>query len=478
MTAPGTDILGGAADFCSALLSRTEGGVEDASGFVALPTLGAWASAATVRLLEAGLTPQEPVLIPISGRAEDVAGILAVIAAVGVAVPVHARAHSETLDHVIAQTGARLQLRFRSAPEGRGTPEIEGSDRPAPPARPLLDGAAMITFTSGSTGRPKGVVLSLARISAKLRSIQSRLNMPEGAVASVPLQLIFSFGQWATFLTLLRGGTVVMTDRFDTDATASMLAEGRVAYLAAVPTMLRMLLDHPGAPARFTILTGGENVSAALRARIFSVWTGAETYGIYGLTESGTCDLFHHDAPGLNAADTLGHAAPDVALRIDPETSELLIETPFAMLGYLDRPDETAATMRDGWLHTGDLAEILPDGQVRYAGRLKEIINRAGNKVSPLEIEGLFAQHPAIRDVMATGANDPLLGEAIHLLVVPEAGETLDPRTLLDWAEGRIDRFKRPDHIHLGDALPTGRTGKADRKTLRTRIEQDRPVRD
>jgi long-chain acyl-CoA synthetase len=472
MTGHSQDILRGTADFCMALMAQEGGGVEDANGFAPMPQIREWAAAAAKRLEDAGITPQEPVLVPIAGSAEDVAGILAVIIAGGVAVPIHARAHADAARQVIDQTGARFSLRYLSAPNTRATPDLESVGPSAPQARPLLKGAAMITFTSGSTGRPKGVVLSRARMSAKLCSLQDKLEMGEGAVSIVPLLLIFSFGQWATFLTLLRGGIVVMAERFDADAVTKALMDGRCDYLAAVPTMLKMLLDSAGAPARFTILTGGEAVNSDLRRRIFRTWPLTDIYSIYGLTESGTCDLFHRDTPDMNAADTLGHPAPDLEVRTDPATGELLIKTPFAMLGYLDMPDETATTLNDGWLRTGDIADILPSGEVRYNGRLKEIINRAGNKVSPLEIEALFLQHPSVSDVLATGAYDPRLGEAIHLLVVSSAGETLQPGTLLDWARDRIDRFKLPDHIHLGASLPVGRTGKADRKGLRLCIEE------
>lgn len=263
-----------------------------------------------------------------------------------------------------------------------------------------------------------------------------------------------------------------MSSRFDAAAISRMLVDDKLDYLAAVPTMLRMLLDHPGGPSSFTILTGGEAVNAALRNRIFDAWPGAGIYSIYGLTESGTCDLFHYDAPEIDTSDTLGRPAPGVEVATDPETSELLLKTPFAMLGYLNMPEETKRIFSGRWLRTGDMGRLLPSGDVHYAGRLKEIINRAGNKVSPHEVEALFAQHPAIREVLATGAYDPRLGEAIHLLVVSHRDEEPEPNAILEWAKGKIDRFKLPDHIHFGESLPVGQTGKADRKSLRARLEQ------
>lgn len=330
----------------------------------------------------------------------------------------------------------------------------------------------MITFTSGSTGLPKGVVLARDRITAKLNAIQQVLAMPRGAVTLTPLQLIFSFGQWVTFLTLARGGTVHLAERFEPGAAADALSRGEFDYLAAVPTMLRMLPGGRTPDTAFTILTGGEPVPAQLRRQILDDWRSARIASIYGLTETGTCDLFHFDSHGADAADTMGSPSPGVEVRTDPSTGELLIRTPYCMLGYLDMPGETERTLAGGWLRTGDVARIDDDGTVALVGRLKELINRGGNKVAPLEIERLFGEHPDVDAALATGVRDERLGEAIHLLVVQRRGAGLTAAGLREWARGRIDRFKLPDHVHFAPELPLGRTGKADRALLRRTLEE------
>jgi long-chain acyl-CoA synthetase len=460
-------------DFCATILAQDAGKIVDDLGTVDMATLRIWVRAGHEALLTAGLQAHEPVLVPVAGNAADVAAILAIISAGGVAAPVHARAHAQTLATVRELTKARFCLHLDRPCETPVRPRVEILRDTAPPHRPLLRGAALITFTSGSTGLPKGVVLSGARMAAKLHAIQAQLQMPQGAVAAVPLQLIFSFGQWVTFLTLLRGGTVRMTDRFDAKSTAQALIEGTYDYIAAVPTMLRMMLDGSGATTPFTILTGGETVTAALRSQIFEAWPGAGIHSIYGLTESGTSDLFHFERAGQDAPDTLGLPGSGIEVRVDPQTSELMVRSPFAMLGYLDMPEQTNAVCADGWLRTGDLAEHMPDGAFRFAGRLKELINRAGNKVSPVEVEAAFARHPSVSAVLATGVCDPLKGEAIHILVVPRPGHSAAPEALMEWAGRILEPFKLPDQIHLGEALPLGQTGKADRGALRARIEKD-----
>jgi acyl-CoA synthetase (AMP-forming)/AMP-acid ligase II len=144
------------------------------------------------------------------------------------------------------------------------------------------------------------------------------------------------------------------------------------------------------------------------------------------------------------------------------------------MLGYLDQEELTQASFEDGYFRTGDLARLRPDRFVELAGRSKDVISRGGNKIVPLEIDRLFASHPDVAAALTTGVPDPLLGERIHLLVVPQPGARLDQPALLAWASDKIEKFKLPDVIHFAAELPAGRTGKADRVALREQIATTR----
>jgi feruloyl-CoA synthase len=161
---------------------------------------------------------------------------------------------------------------------------------------------------------------------------------------------------------------------------------------------------------------------------------------------------------------SIGRPTPGVRYRI--EGGELQLRTPFIMSGYLDDEALTNAALCDGFLRTGDLAREQ-DGVVYLEGRAKELISRAGNKISPLEIEAAFADHPAVASVLATGVADTLIGERIHMLIVPRAGALPDEIELRRWGAERLEKFKRPDVIHFGPELPLGPTGKADRGALR-----------
>jgi long-chain acyl-CoA synthetase len=288
--------------------------------------------------------------------------------------------------------------------------------------------------------------------------------------AVVPLQLHFSFGQWATFLPLIMGGSVHITTRFSSDWANKIIKDQPVTHFAAVPTMLRMMLGGEYSYRNLTILTGGEPVSSDLSRAIFRRWPNATVNGIYGLTETGTCDFFRCDRNKLPLGNSLGHPAKEIEIMTDPVTSELLIRSPFAMLGYLEMPELTNETLRDGWIKTGDVATLNDEGEVALCGRIKDLINRGGNKISPIEVEAVFTNHPKVSAVLATGVPDPQFGEAIHLLIVPKYGKAPSAEALIKWARGRTDQFKLPDAIHYGQSLPLGPTGKADRAALRCRI--------
>ena len=458
-----------ARDFHSVLMTNTSGGIWDDLGWLCIADIQQVARDASRALMKLGLCSNEPVLIAVGGQAEDISAILAVILAGGVAVPFHRKSHQDTRSNLESASNSRFVL---SKPDykKRCTPSPVKISEALPPKRPLLDDAAMITFTSGSTGKPKGVVLSRKKISAKLETICEAVKMFDSPVALVPLQLQFSFGQWATFLPLMMGGTVNITARFSADWANQIMRNQPITHFAAVPTMLRLVLEGEYDTRHMRILTGGEAVNSKLSNAIFKRWPNATINGIYGLTETGPCDLFRFDRADLPSDDSLGYPAKQIQVRTDPITSELLIQSPYAMLGYLDMPELTKETMCDGWIRTGDIAEINKDGTVTLRGRIKDLINRGGNKVAPIEVESVFVDHPAISAVLVTGVPDPRFGEAIHMLVVPKSAKAPSKTALIDWAKSRMDQFKLPDMVHYGKTLPLGPTGKADRVALRSSI--------
>jgi len=452
--------------------------LEDGAHRLSYAELAASARTIAENLRVQGLRADEPVLVPVANAPQNFAAFIGVWAAGGVVVPCSAHAPAAATEATRAATKARLMLADGLA--------LRIGDHAPPPERPLLHGAAIVIFTSGSTGAPKGVVIGHDAFARKLLEIDSNLNFTPATRALLVLQITFIFGIWFTLLTLLKGGSVFMSARFDAATLIGDLAAQRITDAAFVPTMLRKLLTTEAAvnaPARDRLVltrihTGGEPFSPALGERIAALLPSAAITDIYGLTETASSDFFLPAAKGAAFASGIGRISKSERFRIADaqgrevapgEAGELQILTPFIMNGYLDQPALTAAAFADGYFRTGDLARLQPDGTPELVGRSKDLIARAGAKVSPLELDGVLAQHPAIAAALTVGVADEIAGERIHVLIVPRSG-AIDETELRRWVAERVEAYKRPDVYHFGDELPLGRTGKVDRDALRQRL--------
>lgn len=400
------------------------------------------ASARAAELTEQGVGGFRPHPVFVDNSAGDLIELLGTYRAGAVAVPIHR-----------ATPRARVEELLR-----RLVPD------------PMLVGASTIVFTSGTTGAPKAAVLSAERQAAKLAMIRRETGWADRARTLLALQLTFSFGQWVTWLTLLSGGTLVFPERLSVDRVAGELARGDVDRLPAVPTLLRGLLDDPRTARlpdwRGTVMAGGEVLPAGLGAKIRQAWPHAGIGDIYGLTETGTCDFFVDPADYDAAAGSLGRPGRDIEIRI-AEDGELRIRSPYAMIGYLGDPARTAeAVDADGYFRTGDLAAHREDGRVMLVGRAKDLINRGGMKVAPLEVEAVLASHPEVAGALVAGVSDPQTGEAVIAVITAAPGHSPDPDGVLAWAGERLERYKLPVRLMVVPALPTGATGKADRTSV------------
>jgi long-chain acyl-CoA synthetase len=423
------------------------------------------ASAESVQRALAGqdVAPDEPVHVVIGNRPSDLGALLGVWQAGAVAVPIHVSAAPSTVDRV------RRISRARFAVDGERLDTIAGAP---PPGRPLLHGAALVIFTSGSTGEPKGVVIGHRRLADKLTVLDPLLKIRSDDVVLLPLQLTFIFGLWVSLLALSKEARLILVPKFSCGAMTRGLADARV--LAGVPSMFRILLSYQAveAPKLRAILTGGEVLPPAL-ARLLLQFAPVTIYDLYGLTETGSCDFCLTPADQPHGFGSIGRPTGRVDFRlqrddrnVSPGERELQIRTPFGMLGYLDNPEMTAASFDGDYFRTGDLARMTDGGHVALVGRAKDIISRGGHKIAPLEIDNLLAEHPGVAAALCAGVPDERLGEVIHAVIVPRAGVEIDTAALRSWLADRTERFKVPDVFYIRDALPSGPSGKADRRAV------------
>ncbi len=447
-------------------------------------------------LLDLGVRADEPVLVQVSNQVSDFSAFLGVWLAQAVVVPVH----RTSPPGVIAAVQAKAACRFRLDLERSECLPIEPLDRasdPAPDPVPdpaphtataLLRDAALVIFTSGSTGSPKGVVLTHAAFAGKLRENQRMLSFDADDKVLLVLNNTFSFGIWLALLTFLAGGTLVVRSRFSVADLIQTLETEKITRLGVVPTMIRALFASrstaagtqaqteilPSAHLR-DVLIGGEPLSAELSVSLRRFIAPAQLYDIYGLTETSTSDfvLLPKDYP--HHPGSIGRAANRVEYRIVGErgqalpsgsSGELELRTPFIMAGYLGDEALTQQAFRDGWFKTGDLAVADAAGFVSIVGRLKELIVRGGNKITPLEVERALMQCPGVAAALVVGLPDPVLGERIHALLITATGNQLDAVAIKSALLGNLEKYKHPDVYYLGQELPTGRTGKVDRGQL------------
>ena len=445
------------------------------------------ARALATLLRNSGLKANEPVHLRVSNQPLDVVALFGIWLACGVPVPIHRTTPVSVAATVQQRTRARLLVDLQSHEIGDAWLSTIASE--SPPQRGLLDNAAFIIFTSGSTGSPKGVVVGHDTFHGKIQQIDTLLGFGEVDRTLLVLNITFSFGLWVSLLTLLRGGTLVMRPKFQPTTLLRSLIDERITRVGAVPTMMRVLFSDPQCDGLIDtvvqrshlrqLLIGGESLGLSLAATIRKRFATTSLVDIYGLTETSTCDFFSFPSDYAKYPGCIGRPSPNVRYRIvdadgglvkGDSIGELQIRSPYLMNGYLDDSQLTAAAYCDGWFRTGDLGREVDGQVVELMGRQKEVISRGGNKVTPVEIEQSICSHVDVASAMAVGIPDPLLGERIHVLIVPRTGASLEIEALRRHLDSRLERFKHPDAFYRAEALPVGVNGKADRSHFKSLV--------
>ncbi|MDR2565395.1 MAG: AMP-binding protein [Bifidobacteriaceae bacterium] len=342
----------------------------------------------------------------------------------------------------------------------------------------------VVQYTSGTTARPKGAVLTHRSVLSAAAAFGQVMRLSPTDVTCVPLPLFHCYGNVLTLLGgLIRGSATVYLEHFRARETLDVLERERCTAFMGVPTMYLALVDADGRGRRDLSALRKGGIGGACCPPGMTQAIAAEldmdqlTVG-YGLSEaSALCLISPVDAPAHHRLRTTGFPIPGLEARIlDRATGraappgvvgELLVRGPGVMSRYLDAPEATAAVIDpDGWLHTGDLAKRSPDGSYKFAGRVKDIIIRAGENISPTEIEEVLLELPRVRDCQCVGVPDRLRGEEIACCLITTDGSRLDPGAVRDHVARRLARFKVPKHVLTLPAFPLNAAGKVARDRL------------
>jgi acyl-CoA synthetase (AMP-forming)/AMP-acid ligase II len=343
----------------------------------------------------------------------------------------------------------------------------------------LPDDVAMILHTSGTTSRPKRVPIRHRNLATSAANIAATYDLSPADRALCVMPLFHIHGIVASLLsTLASGGTVICPPGFDALKFWGWVEEFKPTWYSAVPTMHQLLLTRAernaaviaANPFRF-IRSSSAPLPPVVMERLEAAF-GAPVLESYGMTEASHQMASNPRPPAPRKAGSVGVgfgvdvAIMDEAGALLPQGAkgEVVVRGGNVVDGYENNPEANAAAFVNGWFRTGDQGYLDEDGYLCLTGRIKELINRGGEKISPLEIDDVLLRHPAVAEALAFAVPHPTLGEEVHAAVVlkGEAGE----RELREHCARSLADFKVPRRIHILEALPRGATGKLQRITM------------
>lgn len=346
---------------------------------------------------------------------------------------------------------------------------------------------AGVFYTGGTTGSPKGVMLSHGNLYTN-----SILGVAEGTVRRGSIGLhaapMFHLADGAFMNGLFAAGCChVMLPRFDPIGVLQAIATHGVTDMLLVPTMIQMLVDHPDIQqydlnSLQQMLYGASPISEGLLDRAMKAIPHAGFIQAYGMTELSPVatilkpEMHREKGRAKGWHRSAGRATVCTEVRIvDPEGNELprgevgevVVRGPGVMLGYWNKPAETAAAIRNGWMHTGDGGRMDEDGYVFVVDRIKDMIVTGGENVYSIEVESVIATHPAVAACAVIGTPHEQWGEQVHVFIVRKPGQALEAEELIDFCKTRIASYKCPREVSFVEAMPLSGAGKILKTTLR-----------
>jgi acyl-CoA synthetase (AMP-forming)/AMP-acid ligase II len=421
-----------------------------------------------------GIRPGDRVAIRLGNSIDWVLAFFGSLMAGAVVVPVNTRFTDSEAAYVIEDSGSSYVFEpGRALPDG--APHVhEGAAR---------SDVAAIFYTSGTTGFPKGAmhthenVLGNVETALRVGDIDRTLGREYRTLVVVPLFHVT--GCHSQMLpTLNLGGATVIDSGFDGPRMIATLEQERITGCVAVPAIYYYVLHHPDFSSRKVGAVrwasyGGAPIAPALVHQIKDKFENARVGNGFGLTECTSIATFLPHEWAAEHADSVGFPAPHAEVAIadpDPETGigEILIRGQSVCAGYWNKPEATAQTFIDNWLHTGDLGRVDDQGLVYVMDRIKDMINRGGENVYSVEVESHLIGAPGVGEVAVVPVPDAMMGEKVAAVIVPLPGATIDPRAVVAYAREQLADFKVPQFIAVREEpLPRNPAGKILKSQLR-----------
>jgi len=454
-------------------------------------------------LHEHGVEPGDRVGIMLPNIVQFPVLYYGVLRAGGTVVPMNPLLKAREIEHYLSDSGAKLV--FATSPEGATGAAAVGAQAVSVEADTLTeiaarpssaeiaaradDDTAVILYTSGTTGTPKGAELTHANLRHNaVVAATTLLDLGPDDVVMGCLPLFHSFGQTCGLnAAVVSGACLTLIPRFDPVTALKVIERDRVTLFEGVPTMYVAMLNAGPSVADTSSLRLGISGGAALPVEVlrgFEQAFGTPIIEGYGLSETSPVATFN--TPDRRKPGTIGLPIAGVELKlVDPDgaevaegaVGEIAIRGHNVMKGYWQRPDASAAAIRDGWFHSGDMATRDADGFYTIVDRKKDLIIRGGFNVYPREIEEVLYEHPAVLEAAVVSTPHPTHGEEVVAAVALRPGATATPAELRDHVKARVAAYKYPRHVWLVDALPKGATGKVLKREITVPAEVEQAVR-
>ncbi|KAL2227076.1 oxalate--CoA ligase [Sesamum indicum] len=463
---------------------------------------------AAAQLLAAGVKPGDVVALTFPNTVEFVVMFLAVIRVRATAAPLNAAYTFDEFEFYLSDSESKLLLTSKEGnepaqaaaaklniPHLSATLPTADSDIILSPTQSNFDtdtlakltndpsDAALFLHTSGTTSRPKGVPLTQQNLYSSVQNIKSVYKITESDSTVIVLPLFHVHGLLAGLLSSLGAGAAVAlpaAGRFSASTFWSDMNKYKATWYTAVPTIHQIILDRhlsspePVYPKLRFIRSCSASLAPAIMSRLEEAF-GAPVLEAYAMTEA-THLMASNPLPedGPHKPGSVGKPVGQEMAVLDENgvvqgansNGEVCIRGPNVTKGYKNNPEANKSAFQFGWFHTGDLGFFDSDGYLHLVGRIKELINRGGEKISPIEVDAVLLSHPDIAQAVAFGVPDDKYGEEINCAVIPREGSNLDEAEVARFCKKNLAAFKVPKKVFITDSLPKTATGKIQRRIV------------